>query len=296
MHFIVGHPEDYCSSALTEHLAARGYAVRFLANLLDAPARYSLRIEPDGRTGHSLAFGEGPAELIESMFVRSRRPLDPSGWDATDHAYMQAESEAVTLAWLSALDCPVVNRLNAEVWYRSRPSLLHWLPLLRGCDLRIPETIVTDSREALASFRAQLDASDVPGAIFHSLSQGVAWLVSPAEWSGVNALQDRGPVCLAEPHGAVNLLCIVRQQILWARPPSVAEQALSDRLVRFAEAAGLDFVEIALGEVRAGPAVVHVDPLPVLAHFDEEVQGGILDALADLLTASAVAMQMEVQP
>lgn len=295
MHLVLGHPEDSCCSALMERLAARGLAARLIEAPLEAPSRHSLRIDPDGRTSKMLAFDEGPAELIESVFVRSRGAIDPSGWEPADYAYMQAENQAVMLAWLSALDCPVVNRLNAELWCRARTSLLHWQGLLRRCGLRIPETIVTDSAEILADFRGRLEADGVPGAVFTSLSRDNAWLVGPTEWRGVEVLQTRGPVCLTEPHGPVSLLCIVGRQILWGGHPSEAERALSDQLVTFAQATDLDFVEIALGQVRAGPAVVHVDPLPRLEHFGDEAQHRIIDALTDLLTGCTAGTQLEMQ-
>lgn len=296
MHLVLGHPDDLCCSALAERLAARGLAVRLIASPFEAPSRLSLHIDSDGRTSTALTLGEGPAEPVESVFVRSRGTLDPAGWEPADYAYMQAESQATMLAWLSALDCPVINRLNAELWYRPRTSLLHWLALLRGCGLRLPETIVSDSVEALAAFRGRLEAGEVPGAVFKSLARDGAWLVGPDEWSGVGALQAHGPVCLAEPHGPVRLLCIVGRQIVWAGEPSPAERALSGVLLRFARAAGLAFVEIALGEVRTGPAVVHVDPLPKLEHFERAAQRRIVDALAEVLAGQPAVAPVEAQP
>ena len=300
MHLVLGYPDDTCCAALVERLTADGHVARLIASPFAPPARLTLRIEPDGATTTALALGDGPAEAIESVFVRGRGGLDPAGWEPGDYAYMQAESQAALLAWLDALECPVVNRLDAELWYRARTTLLHWLGQLRDSGLRIPETIVSDSVEALAAFRGRLESGAVPGAVFKALTREGEWLVGPGEWSGVRALQAHGPVCLAEPHGPVMLLCVVGEGIVWGGEPSAAERALEERLVDFAQGAGLAFVEIALAEVRAGPAVVHIDPQPRLENFAPEVRRRIVDALAELLTGrraeASMAMPMEALP
>jgi len=54
--------------------------------------------------------------------------------------------------------------------------------------------------------------------------------------------------------------------------------------LRFAAAAHLCFVEIALAPVRRGVAVVLVDTLPRLEHFALPARARILDALVALLT------------
>jgi len=294
MHLVLGLPEDSCCRALLERFAARGHDARLIASPFEAPARIALRIGADGVAETVLALGGGAAEPVDSVFVRARAPLDPAGWAPADYGYMQAETQASLLGWLTALDCPVVNRLNAELWYRPRTTLLHWLALLRGCGLPVPETIVSDSVEALTAFRARLEAGEVPGAVLRSLSREGSWLVAGGEWGGVRALQAHGPVCLAEPHAAVRALCVVGARIVWNGEPAAAEAALAERLMRFARMAGLAFVEIALGEVRGGPAVVQVDPLPRLENFGDAAQRAIVEALADLLTGQPAARPVEV--
>ncbi|MBU3077700.1 hypothetical protein [Sphingomonas quercus] len=279
-----------------KRLAAEGRAAQLTEALFRAPTRYSLRIASDGTSSSSLAIGDGPEEPVESVLVRARAALDPAGWSTVDHSYMQAETEAAVLGWLSALDCPVINRLDAETWYRPRTMLLHWMPLLRGSGLPTPETVVTDSTEAVAAFRRRLDTSDTPGAIFKSLRRNQAWLVGAGDWDGVAALQAHAPVCLAEPHGPVTVLCIVGERIVWGGQASVAERALSGRLMHFAHLAELAFVEIALGRLPEGPAVIHVDPLPWLEHFDATNQDEIIEALVDLLTGRASGMAREALP
>jgi hypothetical protein len=97
-------------------------------------------------------------------------------------------------------------------------------------------------------------------------------------------VQKRTPVCLSEPHGAASLACIVGHEVIWNGAASHEALGLEPALRRFAAAARLTFVEIALAAVRHGLAVVFVEPRPRLEQFDEPARARILDALAAELT------------
>ena len=296
MHLILGHPEDSCCAALRERLSAEECEARVIAAPLEAPALHQLRIDANGAYSTALILNDPPAVPIESVFVRSSGVLDPLGWLAADHVYMQAEVQAAMLAWLSALDCPVVNRVSAELWYRARLPLPHWLSPLRACGLRAPEMIITNDEAGIDGFRRDAEGRGVPGAVFLSLAQQDSWLVSGEEWKGVMALGRHAPVCLAEAHGPVGLLCVVGQSIVWDREPISGESALSGRLLQFARSQGLEFVEIGLARVQAGIAVVHVDLLPRLERFSAGAQGLILDGLMELLLGRARSGLAQVHP
>lgn len=295
MHLVVGHPEDSCCAALIERMAAEGFDARLVSAPLNAPFRNTLHIDANGRASTALGL-DGAVERLDSIFLRSSGPLDPAGWDAADHAYMQAEIQAAMLAWVSAVDCPVVNRVNAELWYRPRVPLLHWLAPLRASGLRMPETIVTDDTEAIDEFRDGLESRHVPGAVLTSLARHETWLVAPDEWTGVLGLSRHGPVCLSEPHGPARSLCIIGDAMVWNGEPAPTELALAPRLLRFARLAGLQFVEIAIARVHDGAAVVHVDPLPRLENFDGAARDRIVEALTDLLVGRASASLAEARP
>jgi hypothetical protein len=293
MHLILGSSLDPCCSGVEARLIARGLAVRLMAMPLSPPARLALRIEPDGRPvrpAAALVIGGGPGGEIDSVLVRATGGLDPAGWDPIDHAYMQAEAQAALLAWLAALDRPVVNRPTAELWYRSRSPLLAWAPLLRRFGLPAPETLLSSDPDAARDFARRLEAGRVPGAVCASLTQDGEWLVGPDEWAGVVALQAHAPVCLTEPHSAVHSVCVIGGELVWDTAPEPAEATLGPSLRGFAAAAGLNFLEFAVGRVRRGPAVVHVDPMPRLEHFEEQARSRILDALTALLAGPAVAV------
>ena len=212
--------------------------------------------------------------------------LEPAGWDTADHAYMQAELRAVTLAWLAGLACPVINRPDAALWYRAGAPLFTWRALLRGCGLPLPEVVVTSDPAEARAFRCRLARDGVSGAVYTPLTATAGYLLADDDaWERLANLEERAPVCLTEPHGAATLACIVGNAVIWdgAVPPEAV--ALEAGLSRFAAEAHLAFVEIAVAPIRGGLAVVMVDPVPRLEHFALANRARILDALVALLTA-----------
>lgn len=288
VHLILGHPHDPCCAGVLARLRARGVGVRVVPAPLEPPGRLVWRLDAKSLTT-SLAFDDCPEEEIDSVLVRSTGWLDPVGWEPADHAYMQSEAHAALLAWLAGLSCPVINRASAALWYRPRNAFLAWLPLLRRCALQAPETVLTDDPEEARSFGRRLEAAGVPGAVCTSLTQDGAWLVGPADWEGLAAVQARTPVCLSEPHGRTLAACVVGRTVIWNRRPDSSESALEPRLLHLAAEAGLDFLEVAVAPVRGGTAVVLVEPLPQIEHFGPPARAGILDALTGLLTAAPTA-------
>lgn len=293
MHLVLGYPNDSCCTAVAARFEALGLAVVQLNTPFAEPACFTLAIDAGGRAFATLGFADGRTEKIESVFVRASGTLDPAGWNATDHAYMQAEIQAATLAWLAALDCPVVNVANADLWYRPKKSLLYWRSLLDTCGIDIPDILITSNVADIHRYRRTLEAAEVPGAICRSLARNEDWLVAPGDWTGIAAFQRYAPVCLTEPHATVTLLCIIGSTIVWDTEPLPAASVLSEKLVQFAKRAQLVFVEIALADVRKGLAVVHINPMPMLEHFSSAARMQIVDALTGLLTGQVPARRGE---
>ena len=121
MYLLLGHSEDPCCAGVFARLEARGLPVRIVAAPLAPPAQLTWRLDAAGLA--SSLYPDTPDIAIAGVLVRDTGWLDPAGWDAADHAYMQAELRAVTLAWLAGLACPVINRPDAALWYRAgRPA------------------------------------------------------------------------------------------------------------------------------------------------------------------------------
>jgi hypothetical protein len=290
VHLIFGQPDDSCCAGVLAKLLERGILGRLTSNPLAPPARLVWRLD-DADLESRLALDGPSRETTSSVLVRDVGWLDPAGWDPADHAYMQAETLAALLAWLASVPCPVINRPSAALWYRPRMPLLAWRPLLRRAGLPTPETLVTnDSTDAL-HFLRRLEADGAGGAVCTSLTGDAAWLVTGSDTSGVAALQELTPVCLTEPHGPVQSACVVGDRIIWDGPAPPEAAALAGNFLRFAETAGLAFVEVAVAPVRRGPAVVSVDPLVRLDHFRAPTRERILDLLVDLLIGEAARVR-----
>lgn len=280
MHLLLGHPDDLCCAGVFARLEARGLPVRIVAAPLEPSAQLTWRLDAGGIA--SCVYPDGSE--IAGVLVRDTGWLNPDGWDAADHAYMQAEVRAVTLAWLASLGCPVINRPDAAIWYRAGAPILAWRALLRRSGLPLPEVLITSDPAEAHAFRQSLAVSGLPGAVYAPLTEtGCYLLADDAGWESLATLQRRAPVCLTEPHGAATLACIVGNAVIWNDAPPPEAVALERALSRFAAAAHLTFVEIALASVRHGLAVVMVDTMPRLEHFALPTRARIFDALVALL-------------
>ena len=199
------------------------------------------------------------------MLVRTTGWIDPTGWQPDDLAYMQLETQAALLAWLWSLACPVVNRYPSAVWYHAQLPLLFWQRPLRLCGLPVLETLVTNVEQEARLFGRRLAQEGVPGAVYGPLTSAVRYLVSgDDDWSSLTAMQSYTPVCLAYPHGAARSVCVVGEQVVWEGEPSPEMALLEPALRRFATAAGLAFVELALASTSQGICVIAVEPHPSL--------------------------------
>ncbi|MCC6188382.1 MAG: hypothetical protein IT318_05080, partial [Anaerolineales bacterium] len=211
-----------------------------------------------------------------------------AGWQPDDLAYLQAETQAALLAWLWSLRCPVVNRFPSAVWYQPQPPLLAWHRLLRNSGLPTLETLVTNLEPEARAFGQRLALDGVRGAVYGPLSSAARYLVSSEhDWSGLAALQGYAPVCLAAPHGAAQLACVVGEQVVWEGEPPPAAPGLEPALRRFAAAAGLAFVELALAPAAQGLCVVAVEPQPLLERYGDAAREHIVAGLVQLLTGEA---------
>jgi hypothetical protein len=290
VHLLLGHSGDSCCVGVHARLTARGQRADIVASPLQPPARLAWRLGDNGLTSR-LELDDGPAE-IAGVLVRGTAWLDPAGWTPEDHAYMQAETLAATLAWLAGLPCPVVNRPSAARWYRGRGTLLSWRSLLHRCGLPVPEQLVTNDPAEARAFGRRLAADGIAGAVYTPLTGAAGYLVATdADWKGIAELQRRSPVCLSEPHGATWPACIVAGDVFWDDDTPPETRALAPRLRRLAATAGLDFLEVVTAPIRCGLGVVMVDPMPVLEHFATPTIDRVLDALTALLVP--VAAQRE---
>lgn len=290
MHLVLGRPDDSCCAGVLSRLLERGLPARLLADPLAPPTRFAWRLDDAGLDSRVALDGVNPT-TISSVLVRDTGWLDPAGWDPTDHTYMLAETRAVLLAWLAGLPCPVINRVSAALWFRPRMSALGWRPLLRRAGLPTSETLLTNDSNSARDFGRQLEANGSRGAVCTPLTGDAAWLITGSNWSGLAALQKLAPACLTEPHGPTQCACVVGDRIVWDGPPPPAASVLERGFLRFAGAAGLDFVELSVAPIQRGLGVVFVEHLVQLDHFGMAARAHILDALVDMLVGERASVR-----
>jgi hypothetical protein len=279
MHLLLGHPMDLCCAGVLTRMEAHGLRAKIVDAPLAPPARLIWRLDTAGLSSSYTSPDLGDEE-IESVLVRDIAGIELEGWDPADHSYMQSEMYATLLAWLEGLSCRVINRRPAALWYRGMKPLLAWQRLLHRCDLRTPETIVTNDLAEARNFARKLD-----GVVLKPLTGEAGYLVvGEIDWSGVAAVQRLAPVCLTEPHEKAQSACIIGDEVIWNGFPASDTIQLEPRLLRFASAARLEFLEVAVAIVRGQPAVVRVDASPRLEHFQLVSRDRILDALVARLT------------
>ena len=284
MYLLIGDNADPCCQSVSASLVARGSEARILANPFAAPPHFTWALNDDESASH-LRWGSEPLlgdDEIEGVLVRSIVWIETEGWQADDLAYMQTETQAAMLAWLWSLRCPVINRYPAHVWYRPLSPLLVWQSLLWRCGLKTPEVLVSNVPDEAQAFGAELRDA----VVYAPLTSEARYLISAEEdWRGLAAMQGCAPVCVAQPHGATQLVCVVGDRVIWDGAPPAEAAASEHQLRRFAEEAGLSFVQLAIAETADRWCVVQVNPFPRVEQFGDAARQEIVSDLTRLLTA-----------
>jgi len=290
VYLLLGDLQDSCCVRVRDELEAQSCAVRIVSNPLVDPWRFAWQLN-NAESVSQLGLGEEPPlsnDQIAGVLARTSGCIDPLDWEPDDLAYMQAETSAALLAWLWSLPCPVVNRYPAAVWYQPQCPLLYWQPLLQRCGLPIPETVVTNVEHEARVFGRTAATGGTGGAVYGPISGAVQYLISSEkEWIGLASLQRVSPICLAVPHGKTQLVCVVGERVIWDDEPRADVLLLEPAVRRFAAAAGLAFVELALAPTDQGMCVVMVEPHPQLEQFRLASQQEMVEEIVTLLTTGA---------
>ncbi|MFL5685406.1 MAG: hypothetical protein ACJ77D_05075 [Chloroflexota bacterium] len=290
MHLVLGDPLDPLCVDVRDVLVARGSDTRIIASPLLGPVRFAWRLDNDASVSR-LVLEDGlelRGEDISGVFIGGIAPIDPRGWESADLMYMHSEVHAALLAWLSALECAVVNRFDASTWYRPNPPLLSWHGRLARAGLPTTDVVVTNVADEARAFARRGSSTGVDAAVFGPLTSDGRYLVSSAEdWRGLRSLQQKMPVALTRPHGGPQFACVVGARVVWEGAAMPEVRQFEPALRAFAADTGLSLVEVIFAPVSGRMSVIGVDPRPRLDHFSEAGRTLIVEAIADLLTEDA---------
>ena len=285
MYLLLGDPTDAWCLSIRAGLKANGFEAHLLTNPFAHPSLFAWHLD-NSHSSSRLAQDGQSQEPLEGVFVRRTGWIDPTGWQPEDLNYVQAETQAALLAWLWGLECPVVNRYPAAIWYRPKLPLLSWHPLLRVAGLPVLEQMITNVAQEARAFGQRLAIEGVGGVVYGPLTTDTRYLLTREEdWDGLVAMQSCAPVCLTYPHGPVQFACVVGERVIWEGDPASEIAELEPALRRFAKATQLVFLELALGATPQGISVIAVETQPNYDHFGETAQQHIVDAIVHLLAS-----------
>jgi hypothetical protein len=284
VYLLIANNFDSVCESVSAALQGRGLQTRIVANPFAAPPHFTWRLNDNENTSRLRWNDEPPLEddEIEGVLVRGGIGVETEGWQPDDLAYMQAETQAAMLGWLWSLRCPVINRYPASVWYRPVTPLLTWQSLLWRCGLKTPEMLVSNVPGEARAFGTQLQDE----VVYAPLTSNARYLISTDEdWRGLEAMQSCAPVCVAQPHGATYLVCVVGERVIWNGAAPKNAMAFEPGLRRFAAEAGLSFLQLAMAGTPDDLRVVQVEPFPRVEQFSEAARQEIVSNLTHLLIA-----------
>jgi hypothetical protein len=287
---VVGRATDPCCEAVRESLAERGRACVFVPEDDALPGLgFAWQIAGEGSEG-TLTFGGRRLDFAEIDGVLARGwglPVTPAAFRTKDGRYVSAEWNALLMAWLDRLTCPVVNRLRPELWYKTHLHVPEIVALAPGVRFEWPAVRVTTSADEAREFYRRCGGR----VRYWPLTQHVPYPVeSEADLDKLATLAGTLPLYLCEAlAGERRDAYVVGSDVIAvdasgaradALPPSVAAQC-----VTIGQALGLTFCMLALVLTDAGDAYgLRLDRLPWLMGVDADVRRDIGGRLVDLLT------------
>jgi hypothetical protein len=157
---IIGREEDLCCGLVRKQLEQRGRDVLWLPeDRLFPGLDFVWKVWETGVDGFARYAGhEARFEALDSVLARFYGiAVSPETYATKDGQYLCSEWHALTMAWLSALPCPVINRLKPELWYKPKLNTPSLLALVPDSPFRSPRTLITTCFEDCQAFYARCD-------------------------------------------------------------------------------------------------------------------------------------------
>lgn len=279
---LIGAPDDDCCCLVGDLLRTRGEMVVHLSEPLTESTTLFWSLTTSTSESH-LCLSEGISvydDEWDGILVRSRGELLSSeGWLLRDVSYVQQENQAALLAWLWSLPCPVVNQIEADLWFRPIRSLAEWLPLFHSCNLPTPAFQVTNDLDCARRF-----ADTWSGAVAYTplASRKRYTIDTPEQWEELAKLIRTMPVALQEPSGDWYLYAtVLHEHIFWSQCISHDARArLESGLFALCRELNVEFLQVELAQSAHGLICLDIRLFPDLrAHPLEQRQAIARDLL-----------------
>ena len=288
MYLIIGDERDSCARAVRSSLERLRCSVITSPNPFGSVGRLRWNFDTrNSRLEYAFAGGpDNPGGALEGVFVRNfAAPQDTTGWAPEDLAYMRSEGMAALLAWLHALDCPVVGRLSDDAWFRPQRPLPEWVSVLAACGLPTPMVIVTNAPDA-----EHLAAGWSGRATYQPMTSLRSYAIHGAAWSELSKVMQHVPVCLSEPlEGPINWVTLAGEHLFWTSTLTHERERLEGGVRRVAARLESDFVQLNYRITPDGPKFTAVNLEPLLEVHDPSDQLGIADEIAQRLLGPEVS-------
>src|SRR5262249_2474106 len=150
MMLVLGRQEDLCCQLVQDELRRAGREVWFLLEDHLFPGLRLTWTPSNHDQSGSIEYGGRSARLADIDGVLCRCygiPIQPEDFGTPDGQFVSAEWNALLMAWLHDLRCPVVNRLRPELWYKTNLNVPDLMSIAPDASLALPRALVTTVSE-----------------------------------------------------------------------------------------------------------------------------------------------------
>lgn len=289
MYLVIGHDADPFSQRVAAALRGRGHETVLTPEPITAAGTLTWALDTWRSESRVAGLGgrDAASTDLRGVFVRALgAPLAPDDWAPDDFAYAQTETSAALLAWLWELPCPVVNRLDADLWFRPQRAYPEWIPLLLRCGLPVLAVQITNDLPAARGFAAALGGT----VTYAPLTAPARYPIrEEPDWEELAKVMAVAPVALVERGAdAAHCACLAGREVVWdghADPPRRQREAVETGLRRLAAMLRLDLLHIEVRSGRAGLCCTGVELYPPLAFYHPTRQEALVAGIVARLEA-----------
>lgn len=287
---VIGRTSDLCCQLVRDGLAAQGRDSLFVPEDEVLPGlRFAWRVEGESSEG-TLQFGGRRLNFREIGGVLAQAwglPVSAEAFGTKDGQYVTSEWNALLMAWLDRLPCPVINRLRPELWYKTHLHVPEIVARAPGVGLAWPAVRVTTTADEAREFYRRCG-----GRIrYWPLTQHVPYPVeSEADLDKLATLAGTLPLYLTEAIAGDRVdAYIVGTHVVGVDRAGGRAGALSqpvaEQCVKLADALGLTFCMLSLVVTGADDWYgLRLDRMPSLIEVSEETRRDIVALLVAALT------------